>query len=148
MMELFLLKDVDKLGARGDMVRVADGYGRNYLLPKGFAISTSKVNTEQIEKLKVKIEKEKEKQLEQANALADKIKSKSVSIVVPATDEGHLFGSVTEKEIADALKEESTEIDPECILLEKPIKEIGVYNIPVKLEQDVQTELKVWVVKE
>lgn len=146
--ELILLDNVDSLGKIGDKIRVADGYARNFLLPRKLAAPVSKQALQQIEAKKLQMQKKYEENIGAAKDLAKRIADTSVTIAMEATEEEKLYGSVTSQHIADALKKESEiEIDRHCILIEEPIRELGVFNVPVRLVPEVETTLKVWVVK-
>ena len=147
-MEVLLLQDIPKLGSRGEVVKVADGYARNYLIPKNLAVKLTPSNMKQLEYEKKKLEQQRAKEEKQLRELADKLSSISVTIPVKVNEEGHLFGSVTREDIAKALLLDEIEIDPEVIQLESPIKEKGVYEIEFKLSPTISTKVKVWVVAE
>ena len=138
-MKIILIEDLETLGQSGQIIEVKDGYARNYLIPHGLAKLATPANikiAEQIERRKlVKIEKEKE----QAEEFAAKLSSISCTIPVKVGLDDKLYGTVTSA---------NTEIDKKDILLEEPIKKIGVYKIPVRIHADVTAEVKVWVVKE
>ncbi len=147
-MELMLRKDVPGLGKSGAVVTVADGYGRNYLLPKKLAIPVSSKNLKLLELERRKLELGEKGRVEELVARAEALSLVSCTIVASATPEGHLFGSVTASQIVEALAKEDFELSPEAILLEKPIKGIGVYQIAAKLHPEVQTSFKLWVIAE
>ena len=148
MMQLILRTDVEQLGKRGEVVKVAPGYGRNYLLPKGLAYEYSESNVKRVEKerkvLEVKISKERE----EAQALAQRIGGVSCTIVRKVGESETLYGSVTNSDIADSLRKEGFSVDKRKILLEEPIKTLGIYNVQIRLHPEVLADLKVWVVKE
>lgn len=147
-MKIILREDIDKLGKRGDVVKVAPGYGRNYLLPKGKAYTFSAGNARKVEVerriLDVRLAKEKA----EAEELAGKISQISTTIVRKVGENETLYGSVTNGDVAEALEKEGFSIDKRKILLEEPIKTLGIYTVPVKIHPEVNGELKVWVVKE
>lgn len=147
-MELILLKDVDKLGKRGDRVIVKDGYARNFLLPAGLARPHTPGNVKFVERLQA-LEKAREAdELAQAKTLAERLVSLSCTLRVKVGEEDRLFGSVTALDVANALKEEGISVDRKRITLEQPIKSLGIFQIPVRLHPEVTATLKVWVVKE
>ncbi|OVE73610.1 50S ribosomal protein L9 [bacterium B13(2017)] len=147
-MEVILEKTIPKLGLIGAIVKVADGYARNFLLPKKLAIMATKHNVAMVEK-RIKAIRAKELQEQQAfQSLAEKLEGVSVNIEVKASEDGKLFGSVSNKEIAESLKEKGFDIDKKSIDLEEHIKYLGVYTIALKLHHLVQTEIKVWVIRE
>lgn len=147
-MKLILRMDVDKLGKKGEIVNVAPGFGRNFLLPKGLALEANEANLKEIERWK-KIEEKKEvKEKEAIEELAARLENTSCTITMKAGDEDKLFGSVAPLHVADALKEQGIEIDKRKIEIEESITKLGVYTVKVKLDKDVEANLKVWVVKE
>jgi len=148
MMQLILRTDVEQLGKRGEVVKVAPGYGRNSLLPKGLAYEYSESNVKRVEKerkvLEVKISKERA----EAQELAQRISGVSCTIVRKVGESETLYGSVTNSDIADSLRKEGFSVDKRKILLEEPIKTLGIYNVQIRLHPEVLADLKVWVVKE
>jgi large subunit ribosomal protein L9 len=146
-MKLVLRKDIEGLGAQGDVVDVKPGHARNYLLPKKMAYPASDAALKQVENEKRKADAQREKEMDAARALAEKISAVSLTVPVEVGEEEKMFGSVTSMDIAKALVEEGFEIDKHDIILEEPLKELGVYNLKVKLSKDVTSEVKVWVVK-
>jgi large subunit ribosomal protein L9 len=145
--ELILMDNVENLGEIGDAVRVADGYARNYLVPKGLARKATPGALRQLEAKKVTLRIEYEKEVAGAQSLAEAIAKHSVSIPVQASDDEKLFGSVTAQNVADALKDVEIEMDPKNVLLEEPIKMLGVYPVDLRLHSEVTATLKVWVVR-
>jgi large subunit ribosomal protein L9 len=145
--ELILLDDVKDLGNIGDQVRVSDGYARNYLLPKKLAAKVTAGNMRRLEAKKLALQKEHEERVAVARALADKMASTSVTITAEAGEEDKLYGSITTTQIADALKEQGVEVDRHAIELEEPIRQLGVYDVDVRLHSEVQAKVKVWVVR-
>jgi large subunit ribosomal protein L9 len=147
-MEIILTTSVDGLGSRGDIVKVKDGYARNYLLPKKMAFPATramkKVMTEENKLRDIRDDKEKRTLME----LAGKMKDLSVTIVVQAGEEDKLYGSVGEYDIARAITEMGYKVDHNMVKLEEHIKLLGVYTVPVQLHREVETQVKVWVVKE
>ncbi len=147
-MKIILRQDFEKLGKFGDIVEVKPGYARNYLIPKNIAYP-AKPNF-----IKIVEEEKKHKQFKllkarkQAEELAKKLESVSVTISVSVGEEDKMFGSVTSQDIAKALEEQGIEIDRRKIVLEEPIKELGIYSVPIKLHPEVEAKIKVWVVKE
>ena len=147
-MEIILKKDVEKLGKAGEVVSVMDGYARNFLLPKGFALLASTTNLKIVEQEKKKAQLLEQKQKQEAQRLADKISYTSCTITVQAGQDGKLYGSVTTQDIAQAYKLEGINVDKRRIELPQPIKEVGVFKINVRLHPEVSALAKVWVVKE
>jgi large subunit ribosomal protein L9 len=146
-MKVILKEDVDKLGRMGDLVNVADGYARNFLLPRNLAALATTKNIKSLEHEKRVIADRIKKEKMAAEEEAKKISAVSVSIPAQVGEEGKLFGSVTSKDIADAIAAQGFEIDKRKILLEKPIKEIGTFMVPVKIHHDITAQVKVEVVK-
>ncbi|MCM8761013.1 MAG: 50S ribosomal protein L9 [Candidatus Omnitrophica bacterium] len=146
-MKVILTKDVDRLGKAGQVVTVKDGFARNYLIPKEMAKIATPGNMKWLEVLKKKEAAEEAKRLEAARALANRISNLSLTISVQAGEEEKLFGSVTNDAIADALKEEGLDIDKKDIILEEPIKKLGVYQVTVKVHPEVKASLRLWIVK-
>ncbi len=147
-MKLILREDVENLGKSGEVVEVAGGYGRNYLLPRGLAVKASMKNMKELEHQKRLIQGRMDKQKKEAEELAGSLDAVSCTIARKAGEEEKLFGSVTSRDIEEALKEEGISIDRKRILLEEPIKKLGMHAVPVKLHADVTGTIKVWVVKE
>ena len=147
-MKLILKDNVEKLGKMGAVVNVADGYGRNYLLPKGLAMLANKGNMKEIDRLKKMQLKKEEKLVVELKELAVKLASNSYTINKKVGEEGKLFGSVTKADIADVLAQEGFSIDKKKILLDEPIHTLGVFPVKIKLYHDVETEVKIWVVEE
>jgi large subunit ribosomal protein L9 len=146
-MELLLKKSIDELGRVGDVVTVKPGYARNYLLPLGLAVPVTKANLAQIEKERIRALAEERQRVDGLKELAQRIRETSVTIEGRANEEGHLFGSVTAAQISEALREKGFPLDVRSVRLEHPLKEIGVFDVPVHLHADVETEVKVWVVQ-
>ncbi len=145
--ELILLEDVKNLGQIGDRVRVADGYARNYLIPKKKGVPLSKAAERMLESRKLAIQQEHEERLAVARSMAEKIDKDSITLAVEANDEERLYGSITAGHIAEALKEKGLEIDRHSVVMEEPIHQLGVYNLAIKLHAEVNATLKVWVVR-
>ncbi len=147
-MEIILSTSVEGLGDRGDIVKVKDGYARNYLLPQKMALPATKamkkVMNEENKLLDIRGDKEKRTILE----MAEKMKDISVTIVVQAGEENKLYGSVGEHDIARAITEQGFKVEHNMVKLEEHIKLLGVYTVPVQLHREVEIQVKVWVVKE
>ncbi|MGH9870623.1 MAG: 50S ribosomal protein L9 [Candidatus Polarisedimenticolia bacterium] len=148
MMRLILRKDVQPLGRRGDVVKVAPGYGRNFLLPKGLAYEYSDANIKRVDKERKLVEIAQLKERQEAEEHAKRIAAVSCTIVKKVGENDTLYGSVTSAEIAEALAKEGFSIDKRRIMLDEPIKALGIYAVPIRIHPDVPCELKVWVVKE
>ncbi len=145
-MKIILTKDIDKVGGAGEIVRVKDGYARNFLIPKGFAMPANEKNVKELEFNRRLIQKQIDGEYGKARELAEKIAAIDISIAKKVGEEGKLFGSVTTREIADAIKEKGFEIDHRHIILDGPIKKSGVYEIEVKLFRELKGKVKLWVV--
>ena len=146
-MKVILLKDIDSLGKLGDEVEVKDGYARNYLIPNKFAGEATSGALRILEQKKREQDR-KEKQLkEECQVLAEKIQTASCTISMDAGEEDKLFGAVTSEMIATSFGEEGIELDKKKIVLEEPIKALGVYNVEIRLHPEVKTQARVWVVK-
>ncbi|MCG2712588.1 MAG: 50S ribosomal protein L9 [Candidatus Omnitrophica bacterium] len=146
-MKVVLKVKVNKLGETGDVIEVASGYARNYLIPQGKALEANKRNLKLFEDYKRVAQKKQEQEKKLAEEIAHKIEHASCTIVMQARDD-QLYGAVTNADIAKALQQEGIQVDKKDILLEEPIKALGVYQIPVKLHPEVKQQVKVWVVKE
>lgn len=146
-MQVILKKDVEKLGIAGNIIEVSNGYGRNFLLPNGLAVEASRKNLKTLEHEKRLIDDRKKRELKDAEALTKRISEISVTIPMQTGEEDKLFGSVTSMDISEALSKEGIQIDKRDILLEEPIKRLGIYPVNVKIHPDVTAEVKVWVVK-
>jgi large subunit ribosomal protein L9 len=147
-MEIILREDVDNLGKIGDIVKVRDGYGRNYLLPRGLAIEASRRNLRVLEHQKRLIAAKKERDQKQAQALGERLAALSVVVKARAGEEDRLFGSVTNLDIEKALSAQGVVVDRRKILLEEPIKQLGTYTVPVNLAGGVRGNVTVQVVRE
>jgi large subunit ribosomal protein L9 len=145
-MKLILKENIEHLGQIGDIVKVAPGYARNYLLPKGFAIEATDRNAKALEHAKRQLAYKKNKNLEAAKNLIAKLEALTIQLSHQAGEEGKLFGSVTNMEIAAFLKNNGFEIDRKKIVLAEPIKQLGEYNVPVKIHPEIAATLKVTVV--
>lgn len=146
--EVLLMSDVANLGSEGDVVKVSDGYARNYLLPKQLAAPVNEATRRRLEKLRREREQERAGALKSARAKAGALANVSCTIAVKTGEDEKLYGSVTAADIAESLKGQGVEIDRHSLVLEAPIKELGVYDVPVKLHPEVEAAIKVWVVEE
>ncbi|HEY1462969.1 MAG TPA: 50S ribosomal protein L9 [Terriglobales bacterium] len=147
-MEVILKEDVNKLGSRGDVVKVADGYGRNYLLPRKLAIEASASNKAVIEQMKSAAVRRSAKEKAQAEELAKQFDGVSVSFQRRSGESEQLFGSVTSSDIADALAKKGFNVDRRKIQLHEALKTLGEVTVPIKLHKEVTTHLKVVIEKE
>ncbi len=147
-MKIILKEDVDRLGKRGDIITVKDGYARNYLIPRKLGLLATPGNLRIFEEEKKQLGVRENKSHRLADQVARKLKSVSITATVAVGDEDRVFGSVTAQTISTLLKEKGFDVDKKKIVLEEPIKALGVYTVPIKLHHDVQGKVKVWVVKE
>ena len=147
-MEVILKEDVAKLGSRGDVVKVAEGFGRNYLLPRKLAIEASHGNKAVIEQMKAATVRRTAKEKSSAEALATQLEGVSVSFQRKTGEHDQLFGSVTSGDIADALAKKGFELDRRKIQVHEPLKTVGEFTVPIKLHKDVTAHLKVVIEKE
>jgi len=145
-MKVILREDIPSLGKMGDLVEVADGYARNYLIPQKKAIPATHKNIKAIEEERKMLLRKREREKHRAEALAAKLATITCEILKQVGEEGKIFGSVTSMDIVKALEEKGITLDKKKILLEEPIKRIGEYEIPIKLHSEVQAFLKIKVV--
>jgi large subunit ribosomal protein L9 len=147
-MEVILKEDVPKLGSRGDVVKVAEGYGRNFLLPRKLAIEATSANKDVIDQMKAASVRRSAKEKHEAEALAKQFEGLSVSFQRRSGENDQLFGSVTSSDIAEALEKKSFHIDRRKIQLHEPLKSVGEFDVPVRLHKDVSAHIKVLIEKE
>ena len=147
-MKVILLKDVDRVGQAGDVVQVADGYARNFLIPKSQALMATDANRAKFETRRRQHEVVAERERRVAEELATKLSATSLTVQVKGGEGDRLYGSVTAQNIADLLKEQGVDVDRRKIELEEPIRTLDVYNVNVRLHADVMASVKIWVVKE
>ena len=147
-MEVILREHVDKLGSRGEVVKVADGYARNYLLPRKLALLATDGNKNQIERERVKFDLKESEERKIAEAMAARMANVEVQIARRVGETEALYGSVTSSDIADALLAKGFEVDRRKLQLQEPIKRLGEYDVPLKLHRDVTTQIKVKVIGE
>jgi large subunit ribosomal protein L9 len=146
--EVILIAEVKGLGVEGDVVRVADGYARNFLLPHKLAAPVTDATRRQIEKRRKVREEKLAQEREAAQALAKTIDTLSCTITVKTGAEGKLFGSVTATDVVTALKVQGVEVDKHQVDLPEPIRELGVFHVSIKLHPEILATVKVWVVEE
>ncbi|OGT99064.1 MAG: 50S ribosomal protein L9 [Geobacteraceae bacterium GWB2_52_12] len=144
-MKVILNDNIDTLGHIGDIVKVAPGYARNYLLPKGLAVEATEKNAKALDHLKRQMAYKKDKALETAKLLVSKLEALTINLTHQAGEEGKLFGSVTNMEIAAFLKDNGFDIDRKKIVLAEPIKQVGEYTVSVKAFPEITAKLKVTV---
>ena len=146
-MEVILLEDFEGLGASGEIVKVKPGYARNFLFPRGIALRSSKKNRAISEERK-RNKEIKSKRIDKVNqSLANKISKTELTFEMQVGDEEKMFGAVTSIDIYSALDEKGVSLDKNAILLDEPIKALGIYHIPIKLDSDLEAELKIYVIK-
>jgi large subunit ribosomal protein L9 len=146
--EVLLMTDVENLGKEGDVVTVSEGYARNYLLPRKLAAPVTDATRRRLAKFQRERAKTREAELATFQALAAKLQNVSCTIAVKTGEGERLYGSVTAAEILRVLKEQGIELDRHTVVLEHPLKELGVYDVSVKLHPQVEATIKVWVVEE
>ena len=147
-MDVILKEDVAKLGHRGEIVTVAEGYGRNYLIPRKLAIEATDANRAVIAQMKASAERRSAQEKAGATALAGQLEGARLSFTRKAGEQDHLFGSVTSADIAEALESQGFSVDRRKIQIEEPIKALGEFAVKVKLHRDVAANIKVVVEKE
>jgi len=147
-MEVILREHIDNLGRRGEIVKVADGYARNYLLPRKLALLATDGNKKVIERERVKFDAKEAEEKKVAEAVADRVNNVEIEISRKVGETEALYGSVTTADIADALRAKGLEIDKRKIVLQEPIKKLGAFDVPIKLHRDLSTHVKVRVVAE
>ncbi len=146
-MEVILLERVSKLGQIGDTVKVKDGFARNFLLPNGKALRATEANKKKFEGMKAQIEAQNLERKQEAEAVAKKVDGKSVILVRQAGETGQLYGSVSTRDIADALTKDGTTVERRQIVLNSPIKTIGLHVLPVALHPEVEVKITVNVAR-
>ena len=147
-MEVILKEDVHKLGSRGEVVKVAEGYGRNYLLPRKLAIEATAGNRAVIEQMKAAAQRRSVRDQADAEGLAQQMKELTLTFHRKAGEEGHIFGSVTSSDIAEALEGKGFTVDRRKIHLDDPIKALGEFQVAIRLHKEVTASVKVAVEKE
>ncbi len=147
-MEVILREDIEKLGSRGQVVKVADGYARNFLLPKRLAVAATEGNRKIVEQERQAALRREAKEKSEAEDLRRMLANVSVTTAQKAGEQDQLFGSVTAKDIADLLERQNYHIDRRKIQLHEPIKQLGEHKVPIRLHRDVTVEITVQVVRE
>ncbi len=147
-MKVILLENYEGLGSKFDLVKVKEGYARNFLIPKGIARQVTPGVLKELELKSAAVEKKKSRELKKFEDLKAKLLDISLTIGVKAGEEEKMYGAVTNIDIAKALKDEGFDIDRHSIELDEPIKELGVYQVSINLYSDIVAKIKVWVVKE
>jgi large subunit ribosomal protein L9 len=147
-MEVILREHVDKLGQRGDVVKVADGYARNYLLPRKLALTVTAANRKQIERERKLVDAREAEEHQTAEALANRVGQLEIVIARRVGETEALYGSVTAADIVEAVAAKGLEIERRKINLAEPLKQLGEFSVPIKLHRDVTAQLKLVVVRE
>lgn len=147
-MKIILRQNYEPLGAIGDVVEVKNGFARNFLLPRKIAYIAIDGNVNALKDEKKTVDKRNRQELSSAEILAAELEKISVTIPVQVGEEDKIFGTVTTQMITDALKEKSYDLDKRKIEIEEPIKSLGIYSVNVKLHPNVNTKIKVWVVRQ
>jgi len=147
-MEVILIKDVPKLGKAGDVVKVKDGYARNYLIPKGLAILANQKTIKALENQRKIILAKVERERKKLESLVEKLEGISLTVYRKTIEEDRIFGSVSPVDILNMLKEKGIEIEKNQIILEEPIKKLGIFEVPIKLSSDKIVNIKVEVLEE
>lgn len=145
-MQVILIEDVANVGDMGDVVNVADGYGRNFLIPKGMALPATTGNAKRLQHELSLVEKKKQEQIAHAKTIVNDIDGVAVTIPMRAGDNDKLFGSVTNRDLAEALTHHGVDVDRKRIQLDRPITELGIYKVSIKLASGIYAYVKVWVV--
>jgi large subunit ribosomal protein L9 len=147
-MQVILKQQLENLGHPGDVVSVKPGYARNYLIPQGFAYEATEANLRRIERERSHLLKRAADELGAARSRAGVIEGTSVTFSARAGEESKLFGSITAADIAEKLSEQGIDIERKQIMLDEPLKALGVFAVPIRLHAEVRPEIKVWVIKE
>lgn len=147
-MRIVLRETVEKLGRRGEIVKVADGFARNYLLPKKLAFEATDANLKRIEQERKVREVLETRERQEAQSLSERMSQLSLTAVRKVGENEALYGSVTNADVAEMLEKEGFSVDKRKILLDEPIRALGIYDVTVKLHHEVSASVKVWVVKE
>ena len=146
-MDVLLLQDVENLGTAGDIVAVKPGYARNYLVPRGYALRASKRNLAVAEEQKKIAKSRSRREQKEQEALVSKLTGIELTIEVQVGEEERMFGSVTSQDIHSALEAKGVAVERHDILLEEPIKALGIYSVPVKISAELKPELRIYVIK-
>jgi large subunit ribosomal protein L9 len=147
-MLVILRENVENLGRIGDLVTVSNGYARNFLIPRKLVAVADPANVKMIENQKKLLEKKRVAARAVSEALAKKISDQSVTIARKVGDQDKLFGSVTQSDIADALKKSGLDVEKRMVILDQPIKALGVHTVTIRFDAEVTSSVKVWIVKE
>ncbi len=146
-MEVILLEDVEGLGKAGELKTVNDGYARNYLIPRGLAVIADKKKKKDLEHKKRMVEEMQKRKLKTAEAIKKRLEELSITITAVAGEEDKLHGAITKEKIAEAIAAQGISINKDQVLLDEPIKTLGIFNVRTKILKDVEANVKVWVVR-
>ncbi len=146
--EVILMSNVEGLGAEGDVVRVAEGHARNFLLPRKLAAPVTAATRRKLERRRLEREEGAKRSMASARALADTLEKTSCTIAVKTGPEGKLFGSVSTLDVSAALKAQGIEVGKHQVMLAEPLRELGVFKVPIKVHSQLEATLKVWIVEE
>lgn len=146
-MEIILLQDIKSLGKTGEIADVKDGYARNFLLPKKMACVVTPANLKRIKSQKDKKQAQYENEKHEAELLAEKLSSISCTVNVEVNDLDKLYGAVNDSDVSKALEDEGFTIDKKNIVIEKPIEELGIFEVGIKIHPEVTTKIRLWVTK-
>jgi large subunit ribosomal protein L9 len=146
-MKVILKEDIHDLGQAGTIIEVKSGYGRNYLFPRNLAIPATKANVRAINEIEKQTKIRERKRRNEAEKLKDNLEKMSLTIEVLVGEEDKIFGSVTSQNVVELMAEQGVNIDKRNVQLDEPIKSLGVYTVPVKIEKDVVANVKVWVIR-
>lgn len=148
MKEVILSRDIERIGRAGEIIKVKDGYARNFLIPNGLAMEVTPGNLRKLEQDKKQKELQVEKVKQEAASIAEKISGMSCTVTAEASEDDKLFGSITAADIARAIEtEKNIKVDKKSVLLEEPIHTLGIYEVDVKLHPEVTTKVRVWVTR-
>ena len=147
-MKVLLTETLDKVGIVGTVVEVSEGYARNYLLPKRLGITPSEGNIKRLETARVEYEKKLRELRQQKEQLIEKLTGFEITLMRQANDEGHLFGSVSRRDIAEELQKAGFAITPDDVRLDEPLRRVDTFHVPVQLASDLRTDIKLWIVRE
>jgi large subunit ribosomal protein L9 len=147
-MDVILRQDVDKVGQSGEVVTVKDGFGRNFLLPRGLAYLATDSNRKRLAAEQTQKNRKHGAEIAAAQDVANRLESLSLTFTMKAGEGDKLFGSVTTADIADRLKTEGFSVDKKQVELDEPLKALGVYKVAVRLHHEVKPDVRIWVVKE
>jgi large subunit ribosomal protein L9 len=147
-MQVILKERLENLGDVGEVVTVKPGYARNYLIPKGLAYAATEGNLKRLERERAQLQKRAAEELAAARERATVLEATSITFTARAGEEGKLFGSITSADIVEKLAEQGIQVDRRQVMLEEPIKALGVFSVPIRLHAEVRPEVKVWVIKE